>query len=50
MRKTALYYIVINPYIPDDSYVKCQYSDGSIRYWYNDDKGYKSAKNKAMKK
>jgi hypothetical protein len=50
MRKTALYYFVINPYNKNNSYVMVQYSNGDIRYWHEDDKGYKSARSKAMSK
>jgi hypothetical protein len=55
MRKRVLYYACFfdvsqydHPNYRDVAYVKAQYSDGSIRYWYSKDKGFKSAKYKAM--
>jgi hypothetical protein len=49
MRKTVIYYMIINPYNKYNTYVKASYSDGSIKYWYPETRGYKSAKNKAMR-
>jgi hypothetical protein len=46
--KKVLYYFVMQPYDQNNSYVKIQYVDGSITCLYPEDKGYKSAKNKAM--
>lgn len=44
--KKALYYIAMNGTNP---YVTCTYSDGTIRVWHKGDKGYKSARARALK-
>jgi hypothetical protein len=49
MRK-VLYYFIMQPYNQKESYVKVQYSNGNIRYWYYNDKGFNSARYRAMKK
>lgn len=50
MRKRALYYCIFfePPDFKDVAYVMAQYSDGDMRYWYPEDRGFKSAKYKAL--
>lgn len=38
----------VNPQYKQDAYVVAHYSNGSIRYWYPEDRGFKSAKAKAL--
>ncbi len=55
MRRRALYYCIFydvsqydRPNYTDVAYVMVQYSDGSSRHWYPEDKGFQSAKYKAL--
>ena len=48
MKRSIVYYMVVNPYDKNNTYVKASYTDGSIKYWYPQDVGYRSAKAKAM--
>lgn len=55
MRKRALYYCIFydishydEPNYSRVAYVMVQYSDGSNRHWYPGDRGFKSAKYKAL--
>jgi hypothetical protein len=51
MRKYVLYYAAFYdaPDYKKVAYVMAQYSDGSVRYWYPKDRGFRSAKAKALK-
>lgn len=53
-RKTALFYALFRQ-APNtlgeewtDAYVVAHYSDGSVRYWYPEERGFTAAKSKAL--
>lgn len=49
MGKKILHYFVMNPFDKrGNSYVKATYTDGSMRVWYPRERGYKSARAKAL--
>jgi len=44
-RRRACYYIFMGGSWP---YVTCTYSDGEIRTWHQDERGYSAAKSRAL--
>jgi len=49
MRYKRLYYFVMNPYDKNNCYIKVQYTNGNIKYWYPKNKGFKSIYNQTIK-